>query len=36
MSDRVKYWAELSDYDMKTDEVMFKSERYLSNLRFGR
>lgn len=29
MSDKVTYWTELSDYDMKTAEAMFKSERYL-------
>jgi len=29
MSDKVTYWMELSDYDMKTAEAMLKSERYL-------
>lgn len=29
MTDKVTYWVELSDYDLKTSEAMFKSERYL-------
>lgn len=29
MSKKVTYWTELYDYDMKTSEAMFKSERYL-------
>jgi len=29
MGNKVTYWVELSDYDMKTAEAMLKSERYL-------
>lgn len=29
MNNKVAYWTELSDYDIKTAEAMFKSERYL-------
>ena len=29
MRDKVTYWLELSDYDLKTAEAMFQSERYL-------
>ena len=29
MNNKVTYWMELSDYDIKTAEAMFKSERYL-------
>ncbi len=29
MSDNVKYWIELSDYDLKTAEAMLLSQRYL-------
>lgn len=29
MRDNVKYWMELSDYDMKTAEAMLESKRYL-------
>ncbi|HOD61980.1 MAG TPA: HEPN domain-containing protein [Bacilli bacterium] len=29
MEDKVKYWTDLSDYDMETAEVMLRSKRYL-------
>ncbi len=29
MNSKVKYWAELSEYDMKTAEAMLQSKRYL-------
>lgn len=29
MSDKVKYWLELSDYDYETAEAMLKSKRFL-------
>jgi HEPN domain-containing protein len=29
MIDRVKYWTEVSDYDIETAEAMLKAERYL-------
>ena len=29
MGDKVKYWLELSDYDLETAMVMLKSKRYL-------
>jgi HEPN domain-containing protein len=29
MVDKVKYWTELSDYDVETAEVMLKNKRYL-------
>lgn len=29
MNEKVTYWKELSDYDMKTAEAMFQSKRYL-------
>lgn len=29
MNSKVKYWTELSDYDIKTAEAMLKSKRYL-------
>ncbi len=29
MNDKVKYWLELSDYDLDTAEAMLKSKRYL-------
>ena len=29
MSDKVKYWIDLSDYDLETAEAMLKSHRYL-------
>ena len=29
MTDHVKYWQELSDYDMETAKAMLKSKRYL-------
>ena len=29
MNEKVKYWTELSDYDMKTAEAMLQSKRYL-------
>ena len=27
--DKVKYWKELSDYDMETAEVMYRGSRWL-------
>ncbi|MBF0377345.1 MAG: HEPN domain-containing protein [Desulfamplus sp.] len=29
MSDKVKYWIELSDYDIDTADAMFNTKRYL-------
>ena len=29
MNEKMKYWTELSDYDMKTAEAMLQSKRYL-------
>jgi len=29
MNEKVKYWTELSEYDMKTAEAMLQSQRYL-------
>jgi HEPN domain-containing protein len=29
LKDKVKYWTELSDYDLETAEAMLKSSRYL-------
>jgi len=29
MNEKVKYWKELSEYDIKTAEAMFQSKRYL-------
>ena len=29
MNERIKYWLELSDYDLDTAEAMLKSKRYL-------
>lgn len=29
MDDKVKYWIELSDYDLETAEAMFTSKRFL-------
>ena len=29
MNIKVKYWTELSEYDMKTAEAMLQSKRYL-------
>lgn len=29
MTDTVKYWTDLSDYDLETAEAMFSSKRYL-------
>ncbi|MGB9745400.1 MAG: HEPN domain-containing protein, partial [Bacteroidales bacterium] len=29
MDDKVKYWQDLSDYDMETAVAMLKSRRYL-------
>ncbi len=29
MNSKVKYWTELSEYDMKTAEAMLQSKRYL-------
>ena len=29
MIDKIKYWTELSDYDVETAEVMLKNKRYL-------
>ncbi len=29
MTDKVKYWLDLSDYDLETAEAMLKSKRYL-------
>ncbi len=29
MDDKIKYWLELSDYDLKTAEAMLQSKRYL-------
>lgn len=29
MDDKVKYWVELSDYDLETADAMFRSCRYL-------
>jgi len=29
MSDKVKYWIELSDYDIDTAYALLKSKRYL-------
>lgn len=29
MKGKVKYWIELSDYDLETAEAMLKSKRYL-------
>ena len=27
--DKVKYWAEISDYDLDTAEAMFQTKRWL-------
>lgn len=29
MDEKVKYWIELSDYDLETAEAMLKSRRFL-------
>jgi len=29
MNDKIKYWVELSDYDIETAEAMLQSKRYL-------
>ena len=29
MSDNIKYWAELSDYDLETAEALLQSQRFL-------
>jgi hypothetical protein len=29
MEEKVKYWIELSDYDLETAEAMLKSKRFL-------
>jgi HEPN domain-containing protein len=29
MEDKVKYWIELSDYDLETAEAMLRSKRFL-------
>ncbi len=29
MDDKIKYWLELSDYDLETAEAMLQSKRYL-------
>ena len=31
--DKINYWIELADYDLKTAKVMYKSKRYLSSCR---
>ncbi|MFO8240832.1 MAG: HEPN domain-containing protein [Dissulfuribacterales bacterium] len=29
MSENIRYWIEMSDYDLQTAEAMLESERYL-------